>query len=374
MPYRIISADCHMDSEFLPRDTFTARVPGSLKERVPQVRDTGDRTTWFAGDVKLGDWGFYRTKARVNVGKRSAAMLAAGFDPEQLRPSNPALRIEDQDRDGVDAELLYGPLRRWKYLAPLPPDAAAATCAAYNQWIAEFCASRPGRFFALGGVPIDDVQAIVRELRHIAELGLAGAEVPFTGSTPVWDPSWEPLWAAAADLDVPIHVHVPAVPTTINPALPSRAVFLCTSPMNLKDTLASVIFSGALERHPNLKVVMAESGTGWIPYLLDRMDYEWEDAYVDWKALCATKPSEQFRRQMFATFQEDHIGPQLAHLYPDSFMWGSDYPHADGIWPDSQQKIRETMGRLDEGLRTKLLRDNAARLYHIDVAAPAKVA
>src|SRR5205807_2482865 len=101
-----------------------------------------------------------------------------------------------------------------------------------------------------------------------------------------------------------------------------------------------------LERHPDLQVVIAESGTGWVPYLLDRMDYEWQDSYADWKDLCSIPPSELFRRQMFATFQEDHIGPQLAHLYPDNFMWGSDYPHADGLWPDSQQKIQETMSRL----------------------------
>ena len=75
------------------------------------------------------------------------------------------------------------------------------------------------------------------------------------------------------------------------------------------------------------------------------------------------RPSELFRRQMYATFQEDAIGPQLAHLYPKNFMWGSDYPHADGIWPDSHAIITRTMGELDGALRTRIVRDNAVELY-----------
>jgi predicted TIM-barrel fold metal-dependent hydrolase len=363
----VVSADCHLDPEFLPRDTFTTRVSAAGRDMVPQVRDVDGDPTWLAGDVRLGPWGTRRVREILAMGRRGALMLAAGFDPDQFRPTDPLLRVEDQEKDGVDAEVMYGPLRRWGYLAGLDAATAATVVRAYNSYIAEFCAAQPGRLYAHGGVPPRDVDAIVAAIAQIAELGLAGAELPMLSSSrPLWDPEWEPLWAAAVEYDVPLHIHVQAGSLTQpgpQSALVERAVFVCGVPLQLHPTLTAVLLSGILERHPRLKVVMAEAGTGWIPYLLDRIDYEWENAHAKWRVLCSERPSELFRRQMFATFQQDAIGPQLAHLYPASFMWGSDYPHADCIWPDSREIIQRTMGTIGDDLRKKLTHDNAAALY-----------
>jgi predicted TIM-barrel fold metal-dependent hydrolase len=122
---------------------------------------------------------------------------------------------------------------------------------------------------------------------------------------------------------------------------------------------------GALERHPRLKVVMAESHIGWIPYILERLDFKFkEGAYKD---LIDTLPTQLFARQMWATFQDDRVGALLVHEYgSDSFCWASDYPHADGIFPDSQAFIRDTMAHLDDPLREKLTFSNAVRLYNLD--------
>src|SRR5205807_6433086 len=114
------------------------------------------------------------------------------------------------------------------------------------------------------------VETIASEIRHIAELGLVGAEVPFTDpDKPIWDPYWEPLWVTAAAVGVPLHVHSNSPRRRVAPTITARAILISTLPLDLKDALAAVIFSGALERHPALKVVVAESGTGWVPYLLD---------------------------------------------------------------------------------------------------------
>ena len=365
----LISADSHIDPEYLPRDIFTARVSSRWRERVPRVVDTADGPFWTVDGDRLMPWGPIPIRQQLGRTLRGKTMVAAGFDPEQLRPSNPTLRIEDQERDGVDLEVIYGPLRRWKYLVDMDPKVATTIVRAYNDYIADFCMSCPGRFYALGGVPPTNLEAIVGEIQHIAELGLVGAEVPFEDpERPLFDPYWEPLRAAAAEYDVPVHVHLEAPPKKRwNPqlSLASRAIYLCTAPMQLDETLAAVIFSGCLERHPNLRVITAETGIGWIPYLLDRMDWEWDNYQNDWQALTRTRPSDLYRRQMYATFQGNSIGPLLAHLYPENFMWGSDYPHSDGIWPDSQEKILKIMGHIDLALRQNIVKHNAARLYQI---------
>ena len=123
-----------------------------------------------------------------------------------------------------------------------------------------------------------------------------------------------------------------------------------------------MIFSGVLEHHPGIKLVIGEAGTGWIPYILDRMDAEWEDQFkeLDLKM----KPSEYWYRQCYATYQSDPIGVKLIdELGADNIMWGSDFPHPDGIYPDSQEYIQKELGHLPADVRKKIVCDNAAKLY-----------
>lgn len=369
MAHQIISADCHLDPEFLPLDAFTSNVSKQWKDAVPQVKEAPDGPTWFAGDVTLGASGSRRIKQVLSAGRRGTLMQAAGFDLDQHRPGNPAYRIEDQDRDGVDAELMYGPLRRWRYLSQLEPGLAAVIAAAYNDFIANFCATNPKRLYALGAVPPTDPAAMVKALEQIARLGLAGAEVSLADPAhPIFDPYWDPVWSTAVQNNVVVHIHVQEAGTAMPgpDKVVERAAFICGIPLGLQPIMTIVLLSGLLERHPKLKMVFAETGAGWIPYILDRIDYEWENS-TEWAEFCKTTPSELFRRQMYATFQEDAIGPQLAHLYPNNFLWGSDYPHADGIWPDSHAVIKRTMGGLDPALRQRIIHDNAVELYRIGV-------
>ncbi len=132
--------------------------------------------------------------------------------------------------------------------------------------------------------------------------------------------------------------------------------------LHMADVLMSVIFAGVLERYPNLKIVIGESGIGWIPYVLDRMDLEWEDQFKDLEL--TMRPSEYWRRQCKATYQSDRIGVALLdELGPETIMWGSDFPHPDGIWPDSREFIAKELGHLPEATRRKVVCENAGRLY-----------
>jgi predicted TIM-barrel fold metal-dependent hydrolase len=142
----------------------------------------------------------------------------------------------------------------------------------------------------------------------------------------------------------------------------AHATFISSFQLHMSELLMAVIFSGVLERHPKMKLVIGESGTGWIPYVLEHMDLEWEDQYKDLDL--TMKPSEYWRRQCYATYQSDRIGVKLLDdLGEDNIMWGSDFPHPDGIWPDSQDFIQRELGHLPEPTRRKVVRDNAAKLY-----------
>ena len=132
--------------------------------------------------------------------------------------------------------------------------------------------------------------------------------------------------------------------------------------MNLVNILAAIIGAAVLERYPNLRIGLGESGIGWIPYALDRMDFEWEDRFRDLGL--TMKPSDYWRRQCKATFQYDRVGTKLIdEMGVETLMWGSDYPHPDGVWPESEKYISEQFKHLPEDVTRKMTCENAGRFY-----------
>src|SRR5262249_39246915 len=157
------------------------------------------------------------------------------------------------------------------------------------------------------------------------------------------DPGWDRLWAAAEQTGVPISFHLKAGSWS---GLRYRlgkwqsAAFATILPLQLDEPLATMTFSGAFERHPGFRLVLAESGIGWLPYFLARMDLEWRNLRDQLQYAPAIAPSELFRRQVMATFEEDELAPQLIPMLgADSCMWASDYPHTDSTFPHSRRTI-----------------------------------
>jgi predicted TIM-barrel fold metal-dependent hydrolase len=142
----------------------------------------------------------------------------------------------------------------------------------------------------------------------------------------------------------------------------SFAVFITGFQLQMSRIVMELIYGGVLEAYSNINVVIGESGIGWIPYILEHMDLEWEDQFKD--LTLTMKPSEYWQRQCKATYQSDKVGIKLlAELGEDNIMWGSDFPHPDGIWPDSQEFIARELGHLPAIQKKKIICDNAARLY-----------
>jgi len=378
MTYTRISADCHIDLPMLAPDFFTSNASAALKERMPFVKEGPDGPFWTCKNG--GSFGLLNgvgpagQKLVPGQNYRVDKMAATGFYEDGQKghrhPTDPALRAKDMDLDGVQAEVIFGILGAATRLND--PVAANEMFRIYNDWLVDFCKYDRNRFIGLACLPYGDIDAAVKEIHRVAKLGLRGLELSCSWDMePMWHPMWEPLWKAVHEVDLPLHFHTfPAVPPSqLEKATgPSRraAFFTVVSgfQMNLVNILAAVIGAAVLERYPNVRISFGESGIGWIPYALDRMDFEWEDRFRDLGL--TMKPSDYWRRQCKGTFQFDRIGAKLIEdMGVESLMWGSDYPHADGVWPESSKYIEENFGHLPADAVRKITCENAGKFYRL---------
>jgi predicted TIM-barrel fold metal-dependent hydrolase len=308
------------------------------------------------------------------------------------RLTDPHLRVKDQDRDGVQAEVLYGVLGATSRLNDA--EAAVEVMRIYNEWLAEFCAACPDRYAGLASIPNHPIEASIAEVKRVAARGvLRGLDIANSPDLrPLWDPYWNPLWQVIDETGLPLHFHtvggympdhirriamigsdptralLPGAPEVELPV--ARAAFashITAFQINMSSVLTSMIFSGILERYPRIRLVLGESGIGWIPYVLWRMDAEWEDQFKDLSL--TMPPSDYWKRQCWATYQTDPIGVKLLdELGVDKVMWGSDFPHPDGVWPDSKEYVERELGQLPPAVRRKIVCENAAELYGFSLA------
>jgi uncharacterized protein len=233
----------------------------------------------------------------------------------------------------------------------------------------------PDRLAPLACLPNHDPKAAAEELRRVAKLGLTGAELIASDSVrPIWDRDWDPVWEAADDTGIPISFHNQGQdvrplnandPHAEENAKVRNAVRQAVSRFGSAQFLASIIYSGAFDRYPSFRFVLGESSIGWIPYFLQRMDYEYEEE-ESFHLRLRLKPSDYFRVNGFVTYERDAVGARLMDLLgEDNVMWGSDYPHPDGTWPDSQRFLEQELACLSDRVRRKVTHDNAAKLYKL---------
>jgi predicted TIM-barrel fold metal-dependent hydrolase len=395
MKYETISADCHVDLCWLPPDLFTANASAAMRDRMPYVGDGPNGRHWttkkgaaLGKPAGMGSAGREYVPGRIHRADRMAETgLYEDGNRGILRLTDPNLRVKDQDRDGVQAEVLYGVLGATGRLNDT--EAAVEVTRIYNEWLADFCSTHPERFAGLASIPNQPLDAAIAEVERVAKRGaLRGLDIANSSDlTPLWDPYWEPLWEVINASGLALHFHtvgghtpeairkivaVGSDPTRANApdapkvALPTARAAFATSitlfQINMANILASMIFSGVLERHKRMRLVLGESGIGWIPYVLQRMDAEWEDQFKDLEL--KMPPSQYWRRQCRATFQTDPVGLKLLdELGVENVMWGSDFPHPDGVWPDSQEYINKEMGHLPADVRRKVVCENAGKFY-----------
>ncbi len=358
----LYSCDDHLDLSAVPPTVWESRLPRALVERGPHVVDGEKGRQWICEGRVIGRSGMPRNTAAV---KNLSAIGRAGIDDDGYRAGTPALRLQDMDRDGLAASVVYGPLSLGFPISA--PELQSACYAAWNDWaVEEFNAVDPNRLYALAFLPWHSAEAAAQELERCAAIGHRGAIVD-AFRMDLGDPQWNRLWAAAQATGLPISFHING---GISPKLSYQigkwqsAAYASLLPMQLDEPLATMVFSGALERHPGLKLVLAESGIGWVPYFLSRMDGEWHELGDKLDYAPKVAPSELVRHQVILTFEQE---PEAERSIPlvgaESCMWASDYPHTDSTFPNSRHAIEESLGALSSDDVRKITATNCAQLY-----------
>jgi predicted TIM-barrel fold metal-dependent hydrolase len=371
MASSIVSADSHV---LEPADLWTTRLDNRFRDRAPRVvrKPDGPGYQFVAPGIRpfavATGWGLGKS------GKELAEQLTKGYEAARASGWDPAERIKDQEIDGVAAEVLYTTLGL-PLFALDDIELQQACFSAFNEWLAEYAAHDRKRLHPIALISLEDAAQGVRELERAVKLGLKGAMVwgEPPADRPYPSPIYDPFWAAAQDLDVPVSLHV------ITEKNQSKDIKLAgggaissismTAIHSIQQTLCTLIFGRVLERFPGLKVVSAENDSGWVAHFMYRLDHFY-DKFDTMSAETALpmKPSEYIRRQVWATFQDDPAGPLTARLFgEDNFMWASDFPHSDSTWPNSLKVIAHDFAEIPERVKRKIVFENAVKLYRMDL-------
>ena len=372
---QLISSDSHVSE---PPDLWAERLDIKYRDRAPRVV--------LNPEGQEGAYLVYEGYPPHNL----AIGLGAGRTPEELaaflktgtyadaRPGgwDPAQRLPDMELDGVEAEVLYTTLGFrlfWLKDAGLQQ----ACFGVYNDWLAAYCSYAPKRLKGLALISLYDPKEGAQELERCAKLGLKGAMIWCSppADQPYSSEIYDPFWAAAQDLDMPVSLHaitgMERIPWEYGAE--QRAMRSTVTPHEIEKSFSILILSGVLERFPRLKIVSAENNCGWLPYYLQRMDRGFarfgpSGTVTPWPTKLTLKPSEYFRRQMYCTFIDDSFGVASRHwIGVDNIMWSSDYPHTASTWPHSRDIIAREFKEVSEVEKRKIVRENVAQLYGFDL-------
>ncbi len=378
--YGLISCDDHLDMNQLPADLWTSRMPEKFKDRAPHIEETPEgRAVWMCDGQ---NWGHWSGKGSFFKGPKPifTAFDRGGIeDQTERRPAVAELRLADMDRDGVQTHVVFGPVTSFNH----PDDELRDTCyRVYNDWLADYCRVAPDRLLGVPMLPPNPESAIA-ELNRIAAMGIfKQVNLQIAVVEPrLHDERWEPLWKALEDTGLILAWHVTVFfPPEGDPSrgkLAGSLTHMKSFITQFLDAFVDMFAWGILERHPKMKVVIAESGAGWLPWVVEELDYrhwrlwEAEEFWADKGGIpLKTKPSDLFKRQIYSTFQQSPVTMRLLEFYGDNLLWASDYPHPDSIWPHSKATIEKTMGHLPPEVVKKLTHDNAAKLYGLFEYAP----
>ena len=368
--YRLISSDSHI---FEPVDLWTSRVEPKFKERAPKIVREDDGDWWYCDDLRVVGVGL---GAQVGVRFEEPEKLQQAGTLETVRPGGyiPEEHVKDMDIDGVEAGVVFPSIGFMMYNVVQDAELLTALFRTYNDWLGEFCQPYPDRLKGICLLNADDVQSSVKEMERCQGKGLVGAMIPaFPPEGKRYTlPEYEPLWAAAQDLGMPLNLHVstyrPGAGQELRQIDTSTEAFVANQDHWVRMSLADIIFSGVFERFPKLQVGAVEFELSWVPHFLDRIDYTYTQRAMrpDWHRFKDdTLPSDYFHQNVFVGFQEDALGIRERDIIGvDNILWGSDYPHPESTFPRSRQILEEILVDCTEEEKIKIASGNTARIYH----------
>ena len=368
----LVSVDDHVVE---PPDLFDGRLPAKYREYAPEFITNADGTNVWK----------YNGETVMNVALNAVAGRPKeeyGIEPTsftQLRPGtyDHNERVKDMSANGVLGSLCFPSFPQFcgqLFARTEDKDVALAMVRAYNDWhIDEWCGSHPGRFIPCALPAIWDPDLMAAEIRRVAKKGchaLTFSENPSKLGWPsIHSDHWDPVWKACSDESVVVCMHIGSSSqlTITSPDAPMD-VMITLQPMNIVQAAADLVWSTTLRRYPDLKVALSEGGIGWIPYFLERVDYNY-DRHHAWTGqdFGDKLPSEVFNEHVLTCFIDDKFGiASKGALDLDMVTWECDYPHSDSNWPLSPEVFAESAGGLTDEEVDKITHLNAMGHFQYD--------
>ncbi|MPZ15120.1 MAG: amidohydrolase family protein [Chloroflexi bacterium] len=380
--YGLISADSHI---VLDKDAFLRHMSAAKwGDLIPQVRETegpaGRKVErWFVhGEAGEGMGGVANCPA-VMGNREKEKIFPQRWEEVPPKVYDPLERLEALDSDGVDAEILFpNDPGRGQFFRFGDAEFELACVQAHNDAEAEW-RQASDRFAPLLILPyLSPIETIVTEVARGARNGhrginmLADPSRMAPGQRHFNDPHWDPLWETCQELELPVHFHESAgagvrqIPRWDGYSANAwHTVMTSPTAAAVAQVIPNLVFSGNFDRFPRLRWVCAEAGLGWLAYVIEGCDHEWERRRL-WAEGLTTRPSELIRRHVFANFWYEKSGIDLRHTIGlDNIMWESDYPHTTSTYPKSWQYVDQCLAAVPQGERKKMLYENAVRLYRL---------
>ena len=379
MSYTIIDADTHVTET---PDLWTRRAPASMRDRVPRVETDPDGTMrWVVGE----------SRGLASVGLTATAGVGSFNKPprnyEEMHPGafDAKARLKYMDQMGIWAMVMYpnvGGFGAQQFLKLGDPELMLTCVRIYNDWQTEWASADARRLLPITSIPFWDVAAAAKEVRRCAAMGHKGilftGEPQYYGLPLIGDPHWNPLWEVAVELDLPLSFHIGSGDMTEGLVKSRMAAYgkmaaftelavdiFLRNGLQLNDLL----MSGVLARYPQIKFVSVESGIGWIPFILEALDYQFKgNSVAEEHPEFDRLPSEYFARNVYACYWFEQTAPRrlLDKIGVDNVLFETDFPHPTSLYGEEvHARIKGGLSDCEESVRRKILWENSEKLYRV---------
>ena len=380
----IIDVDAHISE---PHDLWASRAPAALRGRLPKVVERDGQRVWVVDDdVQISTTNPASVIRKDGEKSRGTEFFGWQLEDVHVASWDMKARIGILDRFGIHAQILYPNVAGFgsqNFMKVEDDDLRRACAQIYNDAMAEIQADSGDRLLPMALMPWWNIDQSVEEVERAKSMGLKGivmcSDPDSIGLPDLGDEAWIPFWEACHDAELPINFHIGASETSFNMfgraawpsmgmrqrlALGSAALFVENARV-----ISNMIFSGTLDRFPNLKVVSVESGIGWIPFVLESLDYEWNETGAQLEKNLSLTPSEYFKRQIYGCFWFEKVAPNhlIDAVGEDNVLFETDFPHPTCLYPNVREYLAEITADWSDERRRKILQDNAAALYKIDL-------
>jgi len=367
----LVSVDDH---NIEPPDAFLRHFPETRRNEAPKIVNLNGKDVWT-----------FKGRFHPTVG--SNAVVGRPLDEYGLEPDSfsqmrkgcydAKARIDDMNVNGVLGSVNFPTFPQFAggTFFSDPDELAQLAIQAYNDWhVHDWCAAAPGRLIPCAILPLWDMDATLKEVKRISDLGVHAISFP-DNPTQVNMPSihndyWEPLWKSFVDHEILINCHIGSGGHAPHASDETPiSAWITTMPISIVNAAADWLYAPMWKKYPELKMALSEGGIGWIPYFLERANFT-NERHSQWTNVDfgGEKPSEVFDRHFLTCFLDDEAGLELLHrMNEDHVTWECDYPHSDTLWPNCPERLRDTMAGLTDAQIDKITHQNALKAFRADL-------